>query len=232
MSASDPADAADAADATAPTSEADAASSPARDGPPDWTTDALRLAWREHRPYVGFSVALFCLGILAGIAIYQADIDLFAAMGLESFGDLLPEDPTATFVFLNNTRVFFIFIFGALTGGLLTLVGLLFNGVIVGYVASLAAAQAGIGFVLLALAPHGILELPALFVASAVGFRVIGVVVNYVLDRRDELWTRAEVKRTLLLVLVAWVALGVAAVVEMHVTTWLLEQVFGGAGAA
>jgi hypothetical protein len=30
-----------------------------------------------------------------------------------------------------------------------------------------------------------------------------------------------------LLVLVAWVVLGFAAVVEMHVTTWLLEQVFG-----
>ncbi|WP_435320156.1 stage II sporulation protein M [Haloarchaeobius sp. TZWSO28] len=223
--ASDPADTAAASESEVVDPPAD--SPPARDDPPSWTTAALRLAWREHRPYVGFSVALFLVGIVVGIGIYSAGIDLFAAMGLESFADLLPEDPTATFVFLNNTRVFFIFIFGALTGGLLTLVGLLFNGLLVGYVASLAAAQAGIGFVLLALAPHGVLELPALFVASAVGFRVIGVVVSYVLDRRETLWTRAEVERTLLLVLVAWVALGIAAVIEMHVTTWVLEQVFG-----
>ncbi|WP_439028258.1 stage II sporulation protein M [Haloarchaeobius sp. DT45] len=225
--ASDPADAAAESSEGDPETPPPRDDAPAHDAPPSWTTDALRLAWREHRPYVGFSVASFVVGIVVGVGLYASGFDLFAAMGLESLGDVLPEDPTATFIFLNNTRVFFIFILGALTGGLLTLAGLLFNGVLVGYVAAGAAAQVGPAFVLLALAPHGVLELPALFVASSVGFRIIGVVVTYVLDRRDHLWTRAEVNRTLLLVLVAWVTLGVAAVIEMHVTTWLLEQVFG-----
>ncbi|WP_435348288.1 stage II sporulation protein M [Haloarchaeobius sp. HRN-SO-5] len=201
-----------------------------RTDPPSLSLAALGLAWREHRPYVAFATVVFALSVVVGVAI-AGEVDLFGLFGFESFGDMFPEDPGALFVFTNNTRAFFVFIAGALTGGILTTFGLVFNGILVGYVSALAAGQFSVGFVLLALAPHGVLELPALFVAAGVAYRLVGVPVQYVLGRRDHLFTRPELERTLLLVVVAWVALAVAAVVEIHVTTWLIEQVYGSIAA-
>ncbi|WP_435359775.1 stage II sporulation protein M [Haloarchaeobius sp. DFWS5] len=203
--------------------------------PPTLSKAGLALGWREHRRYFFASVVLFALGTVVGLAIH-GQVDLFEAMGLDSLGDVLPENPTATFVFLNNARVFLLFALAPVTivGVLLTLAGLLFNGLLVGYVAAAAAAQVGVGFVLLALIPHGIIELPALFLGSAIGFRIVAVPVLYLLDRRERLWTRAEIGRVALLLVVGVLALAVAAVIEMHLTVWLLEQFFGGvqSGAA
>lgn len=222
------------APADAPRAPADAPreppSAPASDDPPTLSRAALALAWREHRRYVAFAAALFALGVPMGIALYESGFDLFGAMGLGSARELFPEHIDALVIFLNNSRAFFVFMLGALTAGVLTTIGLVFNGLLVGYVMTPAAAQRGYGFVVLALFPHGVFELPALFVAAGVAYRFLGNVVLYALDRRDHFYTRGEVERTLLLVAVAWVVLAVAAVVEIHVTAWLLEQVYGTAG--
>ncbi|WP_440990479.1 stage II sporulation protein M [Haloarchaeobius baliensis] len=200
---------------------------PGHDDPPTLSWDGFALAWREHRRYTAFSAMLFLLSIPLGIALWEVGFDLFGAMGFDSPSEMFPDDITALFIFLNNTRAFFVFILGALTGGILTTIGLVFNGVLVGYVVTPAAAQEGYGFVLLALLPHGVLELPALFVGAAIAYRFLANIVLLVFDRRDHFYTRGEVKRTGLLVVVSVAALAVAAVVEMHVTTWLLDQVYG-----
>lgn len=211
-------------DATAETGET---IPPGHDDPPTLSWDGFALGWREHRRYTAFAAVLFLLSIPLGVALWEVGFDLFGAMGFSSPSEMFPDDITALFIFLNNTRAFFVFILGALTGGILTTIGLVFNGVLVGYVVTPAAAQEGYGFVLLALLPHGVLELPALFVGAAIAYRFLGNIVLYVFDRRDHFYTRGEVKRTGLLVAVSVAALAVAAVVEMHVTTWLLEQVYG-----
>jgi stage II sporulation protein M len=200
---------------------------PGHDDPPTLSWEGLALAWREHRRYVAFSAVLFLLSIPLGVALWQGGFDMFGAMGFDSPSEMFPDDIDALFIFLNNTRAFFVFVLGALTGGILTTIGLVFNGILVGYVVTPAAAQEGFGFVLLALLPHGVLELPALFVGAAIAYRFLGNIVLYVFDRRDHFYTRGEVKRTGLLVVVSVAALAVAAAVEMHVTTWLLEQVYG-----
>ncbi|WP_435334149.1 stage II sporulation protein M [Haloarchaeobius sp. TZWWS8] len=214
-------------------SDSGPATAPPPADPPTFSEQGLRLAWREHRPYVLASTVLFLLGVVFGVVIWGR-VDLFAALGFESLGDVLPQNPTATTIFLNNARVFLIFALAPITvlGILLTVAGLLFNGVLVGYVATGVTGQVGLGFVLLALAPHGILELPALFVGSAIGFRLIAVPLFYLLGSRESLWTRGELERAGLLVVLGILVLGVAAVIEMHVTTWLLEQFFPAARGA
>lgn len=218
-------------DATAEADGTTETEPPGHDDPPTLSVAGLALAWREHRRYVAFSAVLFLLSIPLGVALQEAGFDLFGAMGFDSPSAMFPDDITAVFIFLNNTRAFFVFVLGTLTGGILTTIGLVFNGVLVGYVVTPVAAQEGYGFVLLALLPHGVLELPALFVGAAIAYRFLGNIVLYVFDRREHFYTRGEVKRTGMLVAVSVAALAVAAAVEMHVTTWLLEQVYGGAGA-
>ncbi len=75
-------------------------------------------------------------------------------------------------IFTNNVRVAFVAFAGGLTGGVVTLVSLLFNGALLGLVGGLAT-QTGNGESLWRLvAPHGVLELSLITVAGAAGFRL------------------------------------------------------------
>lgn len=198
------------------------------DGSPDRRIVApLRLAAREHRPHVLFSAALFALGVVVGAAMVGR-VDLFAALGVEDASQLFPENITAATILFNNTRAAVVLVLGALSLGVVTAIVLVFNGVLVGYVAGAAAAERGIGVVLLAIVPHGIVELPAIFVAGAVAFRVVHVTALRVVGRRDVVLGRDGWRRTGLLLGATWTALVVAAIVEFHVTTRILEA----AGAA
>ncbi|NHN46029.1 stage II sporulation protein M [Halostella sp. JP-L12] len=186
----------------------------------------LRVAAREHRSYVLFSIVLFALGTVGGVAIAERGIDLFARVGLGSGQSVFPSDPSVSFLLVNNTRAFVVFLLGALTLGLITAVGLLGNGILLGYVGAVAAAQEGLGFVVLAIAPHGVLELPALFAASAVAFRLVARTAARVAGRRSSVMTRDEWRRTLGFVAAAWLVLAVAAFVEIYVTFALVEAAY------
>ncbi|WP_162991448.1 stage II sporulation protein M [Halostella salina] len=187
----------------------------------------LALAAREHRRYLLFSLGVFLVGTLGGVGLVVQDVDLLAELGFSEIRGVIPGELTVLSLLANNTRAFAIMLLGALTLGLLTAFGLVVNGVLVGYVGAIAGGQQGLGFVLLAIAPHGVLELPALFVASAVAFRVVARTALRVAGRRDSVQTRAEWRRTLGFVAAAWIALAVAAVIEIHVTFPLVEALYG-----
>lgn len=75
-------------------------------------------------------------------------------------------------IFTNNIRVALAAFAGGLTGGVLTVVSLAFNGLILGLVAGLAA-RTGYGTTVLRLViPHGLLELSLIIAAGAAGLRV------------------------------------------------------------
>lgn len=198
-----------------------------RGGPYD-----LRLAWAEHRPHVLFATAIFALGAVAGIALALADVDLLAQIGLENPEELFEGvEFTATSIFVNNTTAFLLMVVGAVSLGLLTVLSLLFNGLLVGWLGALVAGEVGVDYVLVLLAPHGILELPALFVAAGVGFRLVHLGANYLRGTRDRYLSSVELRRTLTLLFVAWIALAVAAVIEVYVTPAIAEAIFGGVEA-
>lgn len=193
---------------------------------PRHTAGELATAWREHWPYVKLAAALFALGALLGAALLVLDVDLFAMLGIEAADDALVDEFTTATILVNNTGVFILTVVGIFSFGLLTALVLLFNGAVVGFVAIPAAGDVGVGFVLVALLPHGILELPALFVAAAVAFRLLHRFAQRVRDRRERLLEPGELPRIGLLLAVAWLVLAIAAAVEVHVTVWLVETLF------
>lgn len=186
----------------------------------------LRLGWQEHRPYVGVAVLLFAVGLVVGAALVGR-FDLFAWLGLGDFRDIVPGELTVAALWLNNARALLVMVLGVLTGGLLTAIGLVFNGVVLGYVGLPIAEQLGVGFVLVGVLPHGIVELPALFLGAAVAFRIVTNAVRRLAGRRDVVLGRAGWLRAGLLVAVALGLLAVAAVLEVHVTGRLLELLYG-----
>lgn len=75
------------------------------------------------------------------------------------------------FIFFNNLQSSFMgMIFGAVLG-IFTIFSIITNGYLLGFVASLSVESAGI-FVLWRILPHGIFELPALFIALGLGLRL------------------------------------------------------------
>lgn len=206
-----------------------------------------RAAWRDYRGYVAFATGIFLLSAVLGAVMAVVGVDLLALMGADDLGDVLPDIGELTqfevflTILLNNARAFLVFVLGAASLGAFTLLGLAFNGVLIGYVVAQAVATRGILFVLVGIGPHGIVELPALFVGAAVGFRLVvrtllrlsGPVLahpetpGWLPSARDSVMSRAEWRRTGLVVATGLLALLVAAFVEAYVTAGLLEVFFG-----
>ncbi|QLG49904.1 stage II sporulation protein M [Natrinema halophilum] len=198
--------------------------------------EALRDAWDEHRRYVEFATGLFAVGILVGIALMAAGYNLLEiieeAAGEPLFPDIGGESKLelARFLLVNNTRAFVVSILGAFSLGLLTAWAMLFNGIIVGNIGAFVASDAGVGYILVGLLPHGIFELSALFVAAGVGFRLLYRIGQRVRGTRDAIFSKPYLYRTAIFVFVAWLLLVVAAFVEAFVTSALLETLFTGQG--
>ncbi|WP_254521617.1 stage II sporulation protein M [Natrinema caseinilyticum] len=194
--------------------------------------EALEDAWTEHSRYVGFAAGLFAVGIVVGIALMAAGYNLLEiieeAVGEPLFPDISGQSKLelARFLLVNNSRAFVLSILGVLTLGLLTAWAMLFNGVIVGNIGAFVATDAGIGYILVGLLPHGIFELPALFVAAGVGFRLLYRVGQRVRGSRDAVFSKSYLYRTGILLVAGWLLLVVAAFVEAFVTPVLLETLF------
>jgi stage II sporulation protein M len=194
---------------------------------------ALADAWDEHGRFVGFAAGLFAIGVVIGVALLAAGYNL-----LEIVADLLgeglfPEEiadfsgfELTRFLLVNNTQAFLLSIVGALSLGLLTAWAMVFNGIIVGNVGAAVAGTVGLDYILVGLLPHGVFELPALFIAAGVGFRLLYRLGQRLRGTRDAAFTKPYLYRTAILVLVAWLLLAVAAVVEAFVTPALLEALF------
>jgi uncharacterized membrane protein SpoIIM required for sporulation len=88
----------------------------------------------------------------------------------------------------NNISVgFTTFAFG-ITGGLGVIYMMIFNGLLIGVI-GMACHLSGMSLPFWSfVAPHGVLELPAIFIAGAAGFRIAqGLLFPGVLPRRDSL---------------------------------------------
>ena len=132
---------------------------------------------RRLQPYIIASLTLFALGIAAGLLAVQripslADhfqdtlanfVKLFAGM---------PPLQLAGAIFLNNAfKTLGAIIFGALLG-IVPVVFLLANGVALGVAMSLSVQARGLWPSLLAILPHGLVELPAVFLGTSIGLMI------------------------------------------------------------
>jgi uncharacterized membrane protein SpoIIM required for sporulation len=91
-------------------------------------------------------------------------------------------------IMTNNLSVSFAMFAGGITGGLFTIYMLVVNGLLLGVVGA-ATAHAGMALQLWSfVAPHGVLELPAIFIAGGAGLEIgRGILFPGLLPRRDSL---------------------------------------------
>lgn len=91
-------------------------------------------------------------------------------------------------IMTNNLSVAFAAFAAGITAGLGTMYMVVFNGVLMGVI-GVACAQAGMSLDLWSfVAPHGVLELPAIFISAGAGLRIAtGLLFPGILPRRESL---------------------------------------------
>jgi stage II sporulation protein M len=129
---------------------------------------------RQLYPYLATSIAVFSAGALLGVLLtfYAPHVSRYFNENLSGFVKLfraLPKFQLAAAIFLNNAIKAFLVVVGGLVFGLFPVIFLLANGAALGFVLSVSVQSRGALAALLAILPHGIFELPAIFLATSMG---------------------------------------------------------------
>ena len=105
------------------------------------------------------------------------------------FGPLLKMNPLYIMlaIFLNNAFVSLVSLVLGLALGVLPILFIAFNGYLVGVISYIVAQQKGFLFIFLALLPHGIVELPMVFLSASIGLRLGHQVFSALIGRPTEI---------------------------------------------
>ena len=158
--------------------------------------------FRRFVPYTAAATALFLLGAIAGAFFTLSDPDYMRAflpsnivssierheMWTHSIVSIKPQ--ASSFIMTNNLSVSFMTFAAGITAGVGTIYMLFFNGMMLGVIGvACGTHQMTVplwSFVL----PHGVLELPAIFIAGGAGLRLAqALMFPGVLSRRDSIAT-------------------------------------------
>lgn len=127
---------------------------------------------KESRNYIYLVIALFFAFSVIGYLFNEqfSFLDEFLR-GLIERVEGLNAIELIFFIFQNNLQsAFFGFVLGIFLG-IMPVISAISNGVVLGYVFAQASAEEGFS-VILSLLPHGIFELPAVFIALGLGLKL------------------------------------------------------------
>ena len=158
--------------------------------------------FRKLSPYTVAAFAIFLVGALVGLVLtmvrpefmhqilgpYMVSTIEKREMWTHSIVGIKPVASSS--IMTNNIGVSFATFASGISGGVLTLYLLAFNGLMLGVIGA-ACWTAGMSLKLWSfVAPHGVLELPAIFIAGGAGLRLAeGLLFPKNLSRRDSLRT-------------------------------------------
>lgn len=154
-----------------------------------------------YKKMMALSLILFTAGIVIGTlnADFITELITPQLQGLQEYSRELSESANPqwsffVFIFLNNAVKSIVIIFAGALFGLLPIFFLMMNGMVIGFLLTTAASQGENMFdlIVLGLLPHGIIEIPAILIASGFGLQ-FGYMV---LKGLGELGARDESERT------------------------------------
>ncbi|MMZ62792.1 hypothetical protein D1872_250130 [compost metagenome] len=129
---------------------------------------------------MGLAFLLFTIGVILGAtnsnalaSLVSGDVEKIGELSRELSETSIPELSLFTFIFLNNAIKSVIVIFSGALLGILPLIFLAMNGVVLGWVVAMSVSQGTNLFDLIVrgLLPHGIIEIPAIIIASGFGLQ-------------------------------------------------------------
>jgi len=130
---------------------------------------------KESKNFIYLIIAVFF--VFAFVGFFIPVPDAVAEQILHFIQELLEkiqgmnQNELISFIFFNNLQSsFFVMVFGVFLG-IFPVVGAILNGYLLGFVASMGVGEGGVS-VLLRLLPHGIFELPAVFISLGLGLKL------------------------------------------------------------
>lgn len=174
------------------------------------------------RKYLLLITGIFFFFVIIGFAASLKNpdtsaylIDLFK----ETFGWITKLDPFERMlaIFKNNALNSLLALVSGIGFGLVPLALIAVNGLFLGIVVEVFSTEKGIFFVLAAVLPHGIIELPIVFISASIGLRLGHEMYRFLKGERTNL--KQEFKQGLWFYVVRILPLlFVAAVIESYVT--------------
>jgi stage II sporulation protein M len=189
--------------------------------------DHQRAYLRELRPFLIASLVFFTVGVACGVAVANRFPGLADHFGDSITGFLktfrgLPKPQLAVAIFLNNSVKTLAAILLGLAIGIVPALFLVVNGVVLGVVFFLSSHNRGVWPSLLAILPHGVIELAAVFLGTAIGLMLGDLVLKRLL-RKSAAKIRPALGRALRFFAIVIVPmLLLAALIEAFVTTALI----------
>jgi stage II sporulation protein M len=180
----------------------------------------------RYRWWIVITVALFGAGLALGIADPGNIGSLLSdeLTGLEEIGGILAPFTFSMFIFIfikNVVTLLFSFIFSPILA-IIPVVTLLFNGWVLGLVSAAVTQQQSLGYVLAGLLPHGVIELPSLFIgeAAALSFGITAVIALFKKEKRGLFLP--SLRQNVKYLILAVILMLPAAAIETYLTPRLL----------
>ncbi len=190
----------------------------------------------DIRAFIAIIVGLFVVSAAIGYMIPGASPDAAKSLlaGLQEKADQLSGQSSPVMmlgIFANNVMGSLMAMIFGLAAGLFPILFIVSNGMVIGIVLELIVVKMGAGAGLLVFAlgilPHGIFELPAVFLSAAIGLKLGYEALRSLYRRQDSV--TGELMRGLMIFLF-WVLpiLLVAAFVETYVTGAIIGYLVPG----
>lgn len=188
------------------------------------TYAGMRFRW-----WIIIAIGLFGIGVILGLATPDSIADLFSEeiASLEEFGGILAPFTVVTVIVLfikNGVTLLLSFALSPIFC-LVPILTLTLNGWLLALVSSIVAEEESLGFILVGVLPHGIFELPALFIgeAAALSLGTMAIVALFKKEERSRLLP--SLRQNFKYLLIALALLLPAAIIETYLTPWLLDLV-------
>ena len=173
---------------------------------------------------------ILVLSIILGV-LFSNFIKTYVLEILKNIAETMPKDgnvsKTFTMIFLNNIRVNFIIVLFGLILSIISVLITIFNGLILGFMYTVVSP---IVFVV-GIFPHGVFELSAFIISLACAFLVTKLEIN-IIKSVSKFKVKEEIKNSeimikdiLLSIIMIFVLLLIAAIVESTITPLLLGYV-------
>lgn len=187
----------------------------------------LKSSWK----YIYIITGIFMLSLIAGLLVSLKDLGLsenYLEILKNSLGWIKDLSPISIImvIFLNNAvKCLFSIVLGAGLG-IIPIIFVGGNGIILGLIANEVSKEKGIIFVLAALVPHGIIEIPMVLISAGLGLR-LGFFM-YMSLKGKKLDMRYELLESLRLYMrIIMPLLFVSALIETFVTPLIVLWVSG-----
>ena len=183
----------------------------------------------SSRKYILIMTGIFIISVIAGLLASLKDLGLsenYLSILKESFGWIKDLHPIGIMlvIFLNNALKSLLAIVLGIVFGIIPVIFVGGNGLLLGVVANQISSEKGALFVLAAILPHGIIEIPMILISSGLGLRLGSLMYGSIMGKETDI--RYELVQSLRIYMrIIMPLLFVSAAIETFVTPIVILQV-------